>query len=111
MDGVLKSWAIPKGPSLNSADKRLAVQVEDHPVSYINFSGTIPEGNYGAGEVEVWDKGSFVPVDEKGKKITDKEARNWLKNGQLKFTLKGKKLNGGFALVQLKRDPKNWLLI
>ena len=109
LNGVLKSWAVPKGPSLNSADKRLAVQVEDHPVSYINFSGTIPEGNYGAGVVEVWDKGVFTPVDEKGNKITDKQASTWLKNGQLKFNLKGKKLNGGFALVQLKYDPKNWL--
>ena len=111
LNGVLKSWAVPKGPSLNSADKRLAVQVEDHPVSYIDFSGTIPEGNYGAGEVEVWDKGVFTPVDEKGNNLTDKQASTWLKNGQLKFNLKGKKLNGGFALVQLKSDPKNWLMI
>lgn len=111
LDGVLKSWAIPKGPSLNSADRRLAVQVEDHPVSYINFSGTIPEGNYGAGEVEIWDKGKFVPVDEEGNKISDREAHQWMSRGQLKFTLHGKKLNGGFALVQLKNDPKNWLLI
>jgi bifunctional non-homologous end joining protein LigD len=111
LNGVLKSWAVPKGPSLNAADKRLAMQVEDHPVAYINFSGTIPEGNYGAGKVEVWDKGVFVPVDEKGNNLTDKQAATWLKNGQLKFNLKGKKLKGGFALVQLKSDPKNWLMI
>ena len=111
MNGVLKSWAVPKGPSLNSADKRLAMQVEDHPVSYINFSGTIPEGNYGAGEVEIWDAGEFIPVDEKGKALSDNQANTWLKGGQLKFTLKGKKLKGGFALVQLKNDPKSWLLI
>lgn len=111
LNGVLKSWAIPKGPSLNSADKRFAVQVEDHPVSYIDFSGVIPEGNYGAGKVEVWDTGVYTPVDEKGNGLTDRQASAWLKNGQLKFNLKGKKLNGGFALIQLKDDPKNWLLI
>lgn len=111
LNGVLKSWAVPKGPSLNSADKRFAVQVEDHPVSYINFSGTIPEGNYGAGEVEIWDQGSYTPVDEDGNKLTDRQAATWLKNGQLKFNVKGKKINGGFALIQLKDDPKNWLLI
>jgi len=111
LDGVLKSWAVPKGPSMNAADKRLAVQVEDHPVSYINFSGTIPEGNYGAGTVAVWDKGVYTPVDEKGNDITDKQAAAWLKKGEFKFRLKGEKLNGGFVLVQLKKDPKNWLLI
>jgi bifunctional non-homologous end joining protein LigD len=111
LNGVLKSWAVPKGPSLNSADKRFAVQVEDHPVSYINFAGTIPQGNYGAGKVEIWDKGVYTPVDEKGNGLTDKQAATWLKKGQLKFNLKGKKLNGGFALIQLKDDAKNWLLI
>ena len=111
MDGVLKSWAVPKGPSLNPSDKRLAVQVEDHPVSYIGFSGTIPGGNYGAGEVEVWDKGTFETTDEKGAPISDRQAKTWLKGGELKFVLKGKKLKGSFALVQLKKDPKNWLLI
>lgn len=111
MGGVLKSWAVPKGPSLNPSDKRFAVQVEDHPVAYINFSGIIPEGNYGAGKVELWDNGKYTPVDEKGKGITDKQAAAWFKKGQLKFRLKGKKLNGEFVLVQLKNDPKNWLLI
>ena len=108
---VLKSWAVPKGPSLNPSDKRFAVQVEDHPVAYLNFSGTIPEGNYGAGKVAVWDKGIYTPVDEKGQDITDAQAASWLKKGQLKFRLKGKKLKGEFVLVQLKQDPKNWLLI
>jgi bifunctional non-homologous end joining protein LigD len=111
LNGVLKSWAVPKGPSLNSADKRFAVQVEDHPVTYIDFKGIIPEGNYGAGTVAIWDKGVYTPVDEKGNELTDKQATNWLKKGQLKFNLKGKKLKGGFALVQLKDDEKNWLLI
>ncbi|MEO6313809.1 MAG: DNA ligase D [Chitinophagaceae bacterium] len=111
IDGVLKSWAVPKGPSLNPSEKRLAVQVEDHPISYIDFSGTIPEGNYGAGTVEVWDKGIFTPVDEKGNDLTDKQAAAWMKKGEFKFRLKGKKLNGEFVLVQLKKDPKNWLLI
>jgi len=111
MGGVLKSWAVPKGPSMNSADKRLAVQVEDHPVSYINFSGTIPEGNYGAGKVAVWDKGEYTPIDEKGNDLTEKQAAAWLKKGEFKFRVKGKKLKGEFVLVQLKKDPKNWLLI
>lgn len=111
LNGVLKSWAVPKGPSMNSADKRLAVQVEDHPVSYYNFHGTIPKGNYGAGTVGIWDKGSYIPIDEKGKALTDKEANAWLDKGELKFRLKGKKLQGEFVLVQLKKDPKNWLLI
>ena len=111
LNGVLKSWAVPKGPSMNSADKRLAVQVEDHPVSYYNFHGTIPKGNYGAGTVAVWDKGAYTPVDEKGKTLSDKHAMAWLKKGELKFRLKGSKLKGEFVLVQLKKDPKNWLLI
>src|ERR1700722_13789646 len=111
LNGALKSWAVPKGPSMNAADKRLAVQVEDHPVSYINFSGTIPKGNYGAGTVEIWDKGNFTPIDGKGKEITEKLAMQGLKNGELKFVLKGKKLKGEFVLVRLKNDEKNWLLI
>lgn len=111
LDGVLKSWAVPKGPSMDPAEKRLAVQVEDHPVSYINFSGTIPKGNYGAGKVDVWDKGNFTPVDETGHELSERQALTQLKKGELKFELKGKQLKGGFVLVQLKNDPKNWLLI
>ncbi|SJZ98527.1 DNA ligase D [Sediminibacterium ginsengisoli] len=114
LDGVLKSWAVPKGPSLNPADKRLAMQVEDHPVDYIGFEGTIPEGNYGAGTVEVWDHGAYIPVDEAGEPITSAKAKSALKKGSIKFELKGKKLKGGFALVKIKKDEgkgNSWLLI
>jgi bifunctional non-homologous end joining protein LigD len=112
LDGVLKSWAVPKGPSMNPKDKRLAVQVEDHPVSYIHFEGTIPEGNYGAGTVEVWDKGSYHVVDKKGNILNERDALKNLESGEIKFELKGEKLNGGFVLVQLKDGKsKNWLLI
>lgn len=111
LGGVLVSWAVPKGPSMNPADKRLAVHVEDHPVDYITFSGTIPEGNYGAGTVEIWDEGSFIPVDGKYKAISEKQAVANIAKGEIKFTLKGKKLKGGFVLVRLKDDEKNWLMI
>lgn len=112
MRGVLLSWAVPKGPSLNPTVKRLAMHVEDHPVSYIDFEGTIPEGNYGAGTVEVWDHGNYTPVDEDGNTITEKQAYAAYKKGNLKFELKGKKIKGGFALVNLKKeDGKSWLLI
>jgi bifunctional non-homologous end joining protein LigD len=121
MDGVLKSWAVPKGPSLDPADKRLAMQVEDHPVSYFDFEGTIPEGNYGAGTVMVWDVGTWEPlspVTVKGKYVpaTEAEAEAMLKKGDLKFRLRGQRLNGDFALVHIKaRRPgskgNEWLLI
>jgi bifunctional non-homologous end joining protein LigD len=120
-DGVLVSWAVPKGPSLDPADKRLAMQVEDHPVSYYDFEGIIPEGNYGAGTVMVWDVGTWEPLSPvavKGKYLpgTDKEATEMLKKGDLKFRLKGKRLNGDFALIHIKgRRPgskgNEWLLI
>lgn len=111
LDGVLKSWAVPKGPSMHPEDKRLAVEVEDHPVSYIDFSGTIPAGNYGAGKVEIWDHGVFFPVNEDLEKITEKQALEALKKGELKIFLKGENLEGGFVLVRMARDEKNWLLI
>lgn len=112
MDGVLKSWAVPKGPSLNPADKRLAMMVEDHPYDYKDFKGVIPEG-YGAGIVEIWDKGTYHGVDEDSNKIDEKKLKAALKAGNLKFALKGKKLKGEFALVRLKNSEKgnNWLLI
>src|ERR1043166_3177610 len=103
--GVLKSWAVPKGPSLNPGDKRLAVQVEDHPFEYRTFEGTIPEGNYGAGEVIIWDQGTYEP--EGALSAADQLAR-----GELKFRLHGHKLNGSFVIVKLKRGRGNeWLLI
>ncbi len=111
LDGVLKSWAVPRGPSMNTADKRLAVMVEDHPVSYINFKGIIPEGNYGAGRVAIWDKGKFFPVNEHNEKITERQALQNIKKGELKFFLKGKKIEGGFVFIKLKFDNKSWLLI
>ena len=111
LGGVLKSWAVPKGPSMNPSDKRLAVMVEDHPVSYIGFEGTIPEGNYGAGEVIVWDSGAFFPVDEDLEKISERQALSNLKKGELKIFMKGELLEGGFVLVRMGEDNKNWLLI
>lgn len=112
IENVLKSWAVPKGPSLNPNDKRLAMMVEDHPYDYKDFKGVIPEG-YGAGIVEIWDKGTYTGVDEKGNTIDEKKLKASLKAGNLKFNLKGKKLKGEFALVKLKNDEKgnSWLLI
>jgi bifunctional non-homologous end joining protein LigD len=102
LDGVLKSWAVPKGVPYAKGEKRLAVQVEDHPISYIDFEGTIPKGQYGGGTVMVWDRGTFQ---------TDlKTARQELAQGKLHFTLQGKKLQGQWYLVQL-RDSTQWLLI
>ena len=112
MDGVLKSWAVPKGPSLNPDDKRLAMMVEDHPYDYKDFEGNIPEGNYGAGQVEVWDHGTYEPLDDTSKLSDEKELLKELKSGSLKFILHGKKLKGEFALVKMKNAENNsWLLI
>lgn len=109
--GVLKSWAVPKGPSLNPADKRLAMQVEDHPYDYKDFEGTIPKGNYGAGTVYVWDKGSYELLYADGKNF-DKEALHEIKEGNLKIKMKGRKLKGEFALVKMKgREDNSWLLL
>jgi len=121
MDGVLKSWAVPKGPSLDPADKRLAMQVEDHPVSYFDFEGNIPQGNYGAGSVMVWDVGTWQPlspVPVQGKYVpgSEAEAAAMLAKGDLKFRLEGKKLNGDFALIKMRgrrsgSKGNEWLLI
>ncbi|WP_333852928.1 DNA ligase D [Epilithonimonas sp.] len=113
MDGVLKSWAVPKGPSLNPSDKRLAMMVEDHPYSYRTFEGSIPKGNYGAGEVEIWDEGTYEPIEKLSGKSDDLIMRAELHKQSLKFILHGKKLKGEFALVKIKnpKDDNAWLLI
>jgi len=99
MEGVLKSWAVPKGPSMNPEDKRLAVMVDDHDLEYADFEGTIPEGQYGAGKVIIWDKGEYNLL------------KGSIEAGNLEFELKGRKLKGKFALIRMKKDQKNWLLI
>lgn len=106
MGGVLKSWAIPKGPSLNPADKRLAVMVEDHAVEYIDFEGIIPEGSYGAGPVVVWDHGTYEAAES-----GDPEAQ--LRSGKFAIILNGNKLRGAFALARFARGRtgKEWLLM
>jgi bifunctional non-homologous end joining protein LigD len=107
LDGVLKSWAVPKGPSLDPAEKRLAVQVEDHPLEYGSFEGRIPKGQYGAGSVLVWDRGTWLPVGD---------PREGLRRGHLKFELRGEKLEGKWALIRMEGrggedGKKNWLLV
>ncbi len=110
IEGVLVSWAVPKGPSLNPAEKRLAIQTEDHPIEYANFEGVIPKGQYGAGTVMVWDNGTYdtEPQDSAPKQLAQ---------GELKFTLHGKKLRGRFVLIRTglkssgSRGQRSWLLI
>ena len=103
MEGVLKSWSVPKGPSLDPSDKRLAVMVEDHELSYNGFEGVIPGGEYGAGTVMLWDFGSYRLLEEAS-------PAECLKRGRFKFSVKGEKLRGAFSLVRM-RAAKNWLLI
>jgi bifunctional non-homologous end joining protein LigD len=102
MDGVLRSWAVPKGPTYDQAEKRLAVKVEDHPIEYGDFEGVIPAGNYGAGGVIVWDRGEWVPLEP---------WREGLEKGKLLFELKGYKLHGKWTLVKIKKSERDWLLI
>jgi len=99
MHGVLASWAIPKGPSLNPADKRLAIRVADHPLSYGSFEGIIPEDHYGAGVVCIWDTGTYDLINGS------------LQNGRIEFVLHGRKLQGAFVLIKMKGKAKEWLLI
>ena len=116
IDGVLKSWPVPKGPSLDPSEKRLAVMVEDHPLDYGTYEGVIAHGNYGAGEVIVWDAGAYSP-DEDGKLSfgdrdeANERMRSGLEAGKLSFTLRGRKLRGSWTLVKTSRGPKDWLLI
>jgi DNA ligase D-like protein (predicted 3'-phosphoesterase) len=97
MNGVLRSWAVPKEPSQRVGVRRLAVQVEDHPIDYMNFEGTIPEGQYGAGTVRIWDRGTYQ-LEKSG-------------HDELKFALQGQKLHGSYALVRMEKRPQDWLLI
>src|SRR5690606_16762250 len=109
MEGVLKSWAVPKGPSMNPSDKRLAIMTEDHPVKYLTFHGTIPKGNYGAGVMDIWDQGTYK-VLESGE---GKDPVEQLEKGDLKMEFFGKKIKGVFALVHTQRgeERNQWLLI
>jgi bifunctional non-homologous end joining protein LigD len=113
LNGVLKSWAVPKGPSMNPADKRLAMLVEDHPFDYKNFEGIIPEGNYGAGTVIIWDEGTYEPIEELGEKSAqEKYLKKKFEGGSMKIRMDGKKLKGEFALVRTRgRGENSWLLI
>jgi bifunctional non-homologous end joining protein LigD len=116
-DGVLKSWAVPRGPSLDPSDKRLAVQTEDHPYDYASFEGVIPPKQYGAGEVIVWDCGPYTPDDDRkghwyhDRAEAERRVRDGVARGKLSITLRGAKLKGSFALVRTSGDQKNWLLI
>ena len=101
--GALKSWAVPKGPSMDPSEKRLAVQVPDHPLSYGDFEGVIPKGQYGAGPVVIWDRGTFEASSD--------DPEGDIERGKLSFTLRGRKLKGGFTLVRFKRREAEWLLI
>lgn len=110
VDGVLKSWAVPKGPSTNPSEKRLAVETEDHPMEYADFEGTIPEDEYGGGTVMVWDAGTYENIKKVDGETVPMEKT--YENGQIEVSLEGKKLRGGYALVKMKgRGEGNWLLI
>src|SRR5688572_10288953 len=116
VDGVLKSWPLPNGPSLNPKDKRMAVQTEDHPYDYRNFEGVIPKGQYGGGQVIIWDEGIYTP-DEGGEySWDDKEEGSrpmleGIEKGKLSFTLQGQKLRGSFTLVKTRYAKDSWLFI
>ena len=99
MEGVLKSWAVPKGPSMNPKDKRLAIMVDDHALEYASYEGTIPEGQYGSGAVLIWDDGEYTFLG------------GGVREGKIEFVLRGKKLNGGFVLTKMSGKEKEWLLI
>ena len=108
--GVLKSWAVPKGPSLNPRDRRLAIQTEDHPVKYLSFHGTIPKGSYGAGEMQIWDSGTF---SISGTTALEQDPEKQWREGTMHLQFTGTHLRGAFSLIRLKNDaaPAQWLLI
>lgn len=108
IDGALKSWAVPKGPSLDPTQKRLAMETEDHPISYAEFEGVIPEEEYGGGTVIVWDRGTYEHTTGEDNPVSFKEA---YEQGEIKFRLRGDKLQGEFVLVKTKQQPNSWLLI
>lgn len=109
VNGALKSWVVPKGPSTDPSEKRLAIPVEDHPLEYAGFEGVIPEGQYGDGTVMIWDKGTYVNIKkEKGKEIPMEKCYN---NGRIEVFLDGTKISGGYALIQRGKLDGNWLLI
>lgn len=112
LDGVLKSWAVPKGPSMDPAVRRLAMEVEDHPLEYGRFEGTIPEGEYGGGTVMLWDRGTYRPETPERGRDPQEQLREGYERGDLKFVLDGERLKGGFVLVRMKRPGRpQWLLI
>lgn len=112
LDGVMRSWAVPKGPSLDPSVKRLAMQVEDHPMEYNTFEGTIPQGEYGGGTVMLWDRGTYTPDEPKKGEDAASAVRRGLKSGKLSFTFSGERLQGSFALVRTETGEKpKWLLI
>ncbi len=112
LDGVLKSWAVPKGPSLDPGVRRLAMEVEDHPLAYGHFEGTIPAGEYGGGTVMLWDRGSYRPESPERGRDPEAQLREAYETGDLKIFLQGERLRGGFVLVRMKRPGRpQWLLI
>ncbi|MBK9982241.1 MAG: 3'-phosphoesterase [Saprospiraceae bacterium] len=112
MEGVLKSWAVPKGPSTDPKTKRLAMMVEDHPYDYKDFEGSIPKGEYGGGTVIVWDQGTYEPIEKiEGKKAQEKYLLKHLKEGSVKVVMHGKKMKGEWALVKTHQSENSWLLI
>src|SRR3954451_17009589 len=115
LDGVLLSWALPKGPSMNLKDKRLAMQTEDHPLSYASFEGEIPKGHYGAGAVIVWDRGVYASPESADPEIARKKIKSGYMKGEIKIVLFGEKLKGGFVLVKIEAKEggkdNTWLLI
>jgi len=110
VDGVLASWAVPKGPSTDPRKKRLAIRTEDHPLDYADFEGTIPEGQYGAGTVMIWDRGTYENITDSNGRV--KQARKALKDGHFLVRLKGEKFRGGYALQRIEEGKQEqWLLI